>query len=80
MRGAKGHICTTPSPRSVSRGCCALAHVRLQEESRAAFHVNTTFAEIAERGTYDAFVLTLGARLARTEIHARLAGPGGPST
>ena len=52
-----------------------LAHVRLQEESPQAFHVQTGFAEIAEGGTYDAFVLTLGSRLARTEIHARLMGP-----
>ncbi len=54
-----------------------LTHVRLQEESAQAFHVNTTYAEVAEHGTYDAFVLTLGARLARTEIHARLHGPHG---
>lgn len=52
-----------------------LAHVRLQEESAEAFHVQTGFAEIAEAGTYDAFVLTLGSRLSRTEIHARLMGP-----
>ena len=52
-----------------------LAHVRLQEESPQAFHVQTGFAEIAEAGTYDAFILTLGSRLARTEIHARLMGP-----
>jgi Fe-S cluster assembly protein SufD len=54
-----------------------LMHARLQEESAAAFHVNTTMAHVAERGTYDAFVLTLGGRLARTEVHARLTGPGG---
>ncbi len=53
-----------------------LAHVRLQEEGTDAFHINTTFAAVAGRGTYDAFVLTLGGRLARTEVHARLAGPG----
>ncbi len=52
-----------------------LAHIRLQEESAEAFHVQTGFAEIAEAGTYDAFVLTLGSRLSRTEIHARLMGP-----
>ena len=52
-----------------------LTHARLQQESPEAFHLNTTIATIAERGTYDTFVLTLGARLARTEIHARLAGP-----
>jgi Fe-S cluster assembly protein SufD len=59
---------------SVAEGA-TLTHVRLQQESAEAFHVNTTVAHIAERGTYDAFVLTLGARLARTEVHARLAGP-----
>ena len=52
-----------------------LVHIRLQQESPAAFHVQTAFAEIAEGGVYDAFVLNLGARLARTEIHARLHGP-----
>ncbi len=55
----------------------ALVHIRLQQEGDAAYHVNTTFVEIASRGVYDAFVLTLGAKLARTEIHARLLGEGG---
>ena len=54
-----------------------LSHVRLQDEGAEAFHVNTTLATIAEHGTYDAFVLTLGAKLARTEVHATLAGPHG---
>ena len=52
-----------------------LAHIRLQEEAEDAFHISTTLATIATRGTYDAFMLTLGARLARSEIHARLQGP-----
>ena len=52
-----------------------LTHVRLQEESLEAFHVSTTMATVAGGGTYDTFVLTLGAKLSRTEIHARLAGP-----
>jgi len=51
--------------------------VRLQQESTEAYHVNTTFAEVGAKGVYDAFVLTLGAKLARTEIHARLLGEGG---
>lgn len=55
----------------------ALSHIRLQDEGAEAFHINTTLATVAERGTYDAFVLTLGARLARTEVHARLMGPNG---
>ena len=51
-----------------------LTHIRLQDESLTAFHVSTIYAEIAERGTYDSFALTLGARVARSEVHARLAG------
>ena len=58
---------------SVGEGA-TLAHLRLQEEARAAFHVSTLYAEVAERGTYDSFALTLGGRLARMEVHARLAG------
>jgi Fe-S cluster assembly protein SufD len=54
----------------------SLTHIRLQDESTAAFHLSTLYAEIADRGTYDSFTLNLGGRMARTEVHARLAGPG----
>ena len=53
-----------------------LSHVRLQDEARTAFHLSTLYADIADGATYDSFALNLGARLARTEIHARLAGTG----
>jgi Fe-S cluster assembly protein SufD len=53
-----------------------LAHVRLQDESLAAFHLATIYAEVAERGMYDSFTLALGARVSRAEFHARLAGAG----
>lgn len=53
-----------------------LTHLRLQDESRAAFHLSTLYADVAARGTYDSFALTLGGRLARLEVHARLAGRG----
>ena len=76
MQGEGTYLHNAVTSVSVAEGAM-LTHVRLQEEGPDAFHVNTTFAQIAERGTYDAFVLTLGARLARTEVHARLAGPGG---
>jgi Fe-S cluster assembly protein SufD len=52
-----------------------LAHVRLQNEAAEAFHLATIYADIAERASYDGFTLTIGARVARSEIHARLAGP-----
>ncbi|MDE2198302.1 MAG: Fe-S cluster assembly protein SufD [Rhodospirillales bacterium] len=52
----------------------ALAHLRIQDEAAGAFHTSTVRAEIAAGGTYDSFALTLGARLARMDVHARLAG------
>ena len=61
---------------SVAEGA-TLTHLRLQDEAPGAFHLSTLYAEIAARGTYDSFALTLGARLARLEVHARLTGAGG---
>jgi Fe-S cluster assembly protein SufD len=55
----------------------ALTHIRLQDEASGAFHLSTLYAEIAECGTYDSFGLNLGARIARTEAHVRLAGAKG---
>jgi Fe-S cluster assembly protein SufD len=52
-----------------------LAHVRLQNEAAEAFHLATIYADIAARASYDGFTLTIGARVARSEIHARLTGP-----
>lgn len=51
-----------------------LAHVRLADEAAGAFHLATIYAELAEGAVYDGFTLVLGARVARTEFHVRLAG------
>ncbi len=51
-----------------------LVHLREQREAPGAFHLSTVFAEVAARGTYDSFSLALGGRLARVQVHARLAG------
>jgi Fe-S cluster assembly protein SufD len=53
-----------------------LTHLRLQDESRAAFHLSTLYVDVAARGTYDSFALAVGGRLARMEVHARLGGAG----
>jgi Fe-S cluster assembly protein SufD len=53
-----------------------LTHLRLQEESQAAFSMGTVYATLAAGATYDSFTLILGGRLTRTEVHARLAGEG----
>ena len=54
-----------------------LTHIRLQDESRDAFHLATIYADIQQAGFYDAFTLTLGARTSRAEFHARLRASGG---
>ena len=54
----------------------ALTHIRLQDESPDAFHLATIYADVQSAAFYDAFTLTLGARVARAEFHARLLGPG----
>ncbi len=51
-----------------------LTHLRLQDEGIEAIHLSTIYADVAEGGTYDSFALTIGARLARMEVHARLGG------
>lgn len=53
-----------------------LTHIRLQNESAAAFSLATTYVHAAAGATYDSFTLNLGARMARSEVHAQLAGPG----
>ena len=53
-----------------------LTLLRLQDEAEDAFHLSTLHATVAAGATFDSFTLTLGARLARAQIHARLAGPG----
>ncbi len=58
-------------------GSASLVHVRVQDEAPGAFHLATTYVEVEANGAYDAFALTLGGRMVRTEFHARLAGPGG---
>ncbi|AQT05702.1 Fe-S cluster assembly protein SufD [Acetobacter persici] len=52
-----------------------LRHITLQTEGKEAACLATTYAQVAERGTYNSFVLGLGGVLSRQEIHARLAAP-----
>jgi Fe-S cluster assembly protein SufD len=59
---------------SVAEGA-TLTHARINEEDRAAFHLAAIHARVAARGTYDSFVLNLGGRLTRGEIHVALEGP-----
>jgi Fe-S cluster assembly protein SufD len=51
-----------------------LRHYKLQNEHPSAFHLATARAELAERTQYESFVLQVGGRLARNEIHAHIGG------
>ena len=45
-----------------------LEHYRLQNESKTAFHIGTTAAELGRAGSYDVTSINLGAQLARHDV------------
>jgi hypothetical protein len=55
-----------------------LEHVRIQAEGHEAFHVGVVHAEEAAGATLSAHAFSLGARIARSELRARLVG-GSPT-
>jgi len=71
--GAGTYLLNTVAEIHVAEGA-HLTHIRLQDEAATAFHVSTTYAEVAASATYDSFTLNIGGRLSRTEVHANLAG------
>ena len=72
----RGHYLHNPVSEISVAANATLTHVRLQDESRDAFHLATIYVDVQSAGFYDAFTLTLGARVSRAEFHARLLGPG----
>lgn len=53
-----------------------LHHYKLQAEALDAFHTATVHAGVGKDALYDAFGMTTGARLSRSEIAVRLVGEG----
>lgn len=51
-----------------------LRHYKLQDEAQEAFHLAVNRVHLAERSSFESFVLSLGGRLSRNEIHAALDG------
>lgn len=51
-----------------------LHHYKLQNESRAAYHVAMTHVHCGEKTIYDNFALSCGAKLARNEVRSTLDG------
>lgn len=54
----------------------ALRHVKLQDEGAAAIHFGHNRVELGRDARYENFTLSLGGRLARTDIHLKLDGEG----
>lgn len=54
-----------------------LRHYKLQAEDEAAFHTAATSVRLQRNSAYRAFMLSLGARLARNELDVLLAGENG---
>jgi Fe-S cluster assembly protein SufD len=53
-----------------------LRHVKVQDEGRSAFHVDTIGAAVSDHASYRSWVFSLGGHVARTELHAQLNGEG----
>ena len=51
-----------------------LRHYKLQNEHPSAFHLATTAATLSDGACYDSFVLQVGGRIARNEIHSLIDG------
>jgi Fe-S cluster assembly protein SufD len=49
-----------------------LEHYKLQRESREAFHIATTAADLGRNSSYDATTITFGARLSRHDLHVTM--------
>jgi Fe-S cluster assembly protein SufD len=74
--GGAGAYLTNAVTEVVLGAGAAVEHVRLQLESAGAFHVSSLHAEEAAGAKLAAHAFSLGARLSRAELRARLAGEG----
>ena len=57
-----------------------LTHVRVQRESRAAFHIGRSVASLARAASYRSIAVALGARISRLDLVVTQAGEGAECT
>ncbi len=73
--GVRNQISWTNAVTEIAVGPdAAVAHIKLQQESAAAFHTGFNRVTVARGASYAGFVMSLGARLARTETRVALDG------
>ena len=51
-------------------------HLKIQNEGKFAFHQGSSIAWVYKDATYHSFVLSLGAKLSRNNVHVKLARKG----
>ncbi|MBI3515596.1 MAG: Fe-S cluster assembly protein SufD [Proteobacteria bacterium] len=73
--GGAGYFANTVADIRVEDGA-TLRHYVLQNQAAEAFHVAAVRLALAARASYEGFVLHIGARLARHELAATIAGDG----
>ncbi len=71
-----GAYCTNAVTEIAVGANARVRHVRLQRESRAAFHVATAAVRLERDAAYDAVSVALGARISRLAHDVVHAGPG----
>jgi len=73
FQGSGRYIANPVTEIAVGEGA-RLGHAVLQAEGADAFHLSMTALKLAEKSTYEGFVLATGSKLARHEVRAELAG------
>jgi len=68
VAGNEGHYFTNATAEIVLKDGAHLEHYRLQRESKKAFHVSTTSAELGRASRYATTSINLGAQLSRHDI------------
>jgi len=72
--GAGGAGLVAPVAEVVLAEGARVEHYRFQEEGLETFHLGALYVEQGARSTFTSHALELGARVARSEVHVRLAG------
>nr|WP_218061575.1 Fe-S cluster assembly protein SufD [Ameyamaea chiangmaiensis] len=70
----EGEYLHNPVAEIVVSADAVLTHVKFQDEAPGARHITCAYVDVAERGEYDSFTLTVGGSLARHEVHVGLLG------
>jgi Fe-S cluster assembly protein SufD len=74
--GAAGAGLVAPVAEVVLAEGARVDHYRLQEEGLDTFHLGALHVEQGARSSFSSHALSLGARVSRAEVHARLVGEG----